>query len=179
MGKALLGAKGPGRLLGVDKKWNFDYFGRRKRSAMKQGGNASRILISLLASISMTVLFLGGRSDKGSSPTSPNTSPQTPAPTTDQDVSFESQIIPVFQRYGCAGCHGGSGGLFAQTVPQLLQGGLHGPAVIPGKADSSNIVRKISPSPPFGDRMPQGGPYLPDSTIQLIRLWINQGAKNN
>jgi hypothetical protein len=146
---------------------------------MTQGENISRFLFSLLVAISMTTVFLGGCSDQGSSPTSPSSSSQTPTPSQNQDVSFESQIVPIFQRYGCYGCHGGSGGLFVQTVPQLLQGGLHGPAVIAGKADSSNLVRKISPNPPFGDRMPQGGPYLPDSTIQVIRLWINQGAKNN
>jgi hypothetical protein len=146
---------------------------------MKQGENISRCLFGLLVVISMTTLLMDGCTDQGSSPTAPTTSPQTPAPPQNQVVSFESQIVPVFQRYGCFGCHGGSGGLFVQTVPQLLQGGLDGPAVLPGKADSSIIVRKVSPGPPFGDRMPQGGPYLPDSTIQLIRLWINQGAKNN
>lgn len=166
-------------MLGVDKKWNFDYFGKQESSVMTQGENVSRFVFWLLVVISMTTLFLAGCSDMGSNPTSANISPQTPDSSHNQDVSFETQIVPIFQRYGCAGCHGGSGGLFVQTVPQLLQGGLHGPAVIPGKADSSNIVLKISPNPPFGDRMPQGGPYLPDSTIQLIRLWINQGAKNN
>ena len=146
---------------------------------MKQGENASRFLFGLLAVISMTTFYLAGCSDMGNNPASANTPSQTPDTSQSQNVSFQGQIIPVFERYGCFGCHGGSGGLFVQTVPQLLQGGLDGPAVIPGKADTSNIIRKISPNPPFGDRMPQGGPYLPDSTIQLIKLWINQGAKNN
>lgn len=146
---------------------------------MKQGEEGSRFFFGVLAVISVTTFYLAGCSDMGSSPTGPTIPSQTPDPSQNLNVSFQGQIIPVFQRYGCLGCHGGSGGLFVQTVPQLLQGGLNGPAVIPGKADSSTIVRKISPNPPFGDRMPQGGPYLPDSTIQLIRLWINQGAKNN
>ena len=66
-----------------------------------------------------------------------------------------------------------------QTVAQLLQGGVDGPAVISGKADASVIIKKLSANPPFGDRMPQGGPYLPDSTMQVIKDWINQGAKDN
>jgi hypothetical protein len=146
---------------------------------MKQGVIASRFLSGLLAVISMATFFLAGCSDMGSNPTSANTQSQTPDTSLNLNVSFQSHIVPVFQKYGCFGCHGGSGGLFVQTVPQLLQGGLDGPAVVPGKADTSIIIRKLSPNPPFGDRMPQGGPYLPDSTLQLIKLWINQGAKNN
>ena len=33
--------------------------------------------------------------------------------------------------------------------------------------------------PPFGDRMPQGGPYLPEATVAIIRTWIDQGAQDN
>jgi len=94
-------------------------------------------------------------------------------------VSFRTQILPVFQRYGCESCHGGSGGLFLQTVAAILQGGDHGAAVVPGNPDSSLILKKLSSLPPFGDRMPQGGPYLPDSTITTIRNWIAQGARDN
>ncbi len=122
-------------------------------------------------------LLVAGCSDRGSDPTSANQQP--PPPPVTETVSFQSQIKPIFQQRGCNGCHGGSGGLFVQTVSQLLRGGDHGPVIVPGKADSSNIMKKLSPNPPFGDRMPQGGPYLPDSTIQVIRTWISQGAKDN
>ena len=117
--------------------------------------------------------FFAGCADKGGNPVSSNSPPPT------ANVSFMNQIVPFFMNYGCDGCHGGSGGLEVQTVTQLLRGGFHGPAVVAGKADSSIIIRKLSASPPFGDRMPQGGPYLADSTIQILRTWINQGAKDN
>ena len=94
-------------------------------------------------------------------------------------VSFSSDILPIFVQKGCASCHGGSGGLFVGSVAQLLQGGDHGPAIVPGNADASHIVQKLSSTPPFGSRMPLGGPYLPTSTIQVIKDWINQGALNN
>jgi hypothetical protein len=119
--------------------------------------------------------FLGGCSDKGIAPETK----EPPTNNTSKEISFQQRVKPIFQSYGCNGCHGGSGGLFVQTVAQLLQGGNHGPAIVPGKADSSNLIKKLSPAPPFGDRMPQGGPYAPDSTIQIIRTWINEGAKNN
>ncbi len=99
----------------------------------------------------------------------------TPPP----QVSFSATVRPIFNAHGCIGCHGGNGGLNVGTVSELLTGGNHGPAVIPGNADGSNLVQKLSSSPPFGARMPQGGPYLDNATIQTIKDWINQGAANN
>ena len=150
----------------------------RKRIAMSNGEKSSRSYAGLIAALMMTASVLTGCSDMGSA-AGPDTSNSTPSPQPGQEVSFQSQISPIFQRYGCNGCHGGSGGLTVQTVSQLLQGGLHGPSVVAGKAETSDLIRKLLPNPPYGDRMPQGGPYLPDSTIQTIKLWINQGAKNN
>lgn len=102
-------------------------------------------------------------------------SPPRPIPT----VSFAQRVLPIFQRNGCIVCHGGSGGLDVGTVAELLAGGSHGPAIVPGQADNSNLIKKLLSIPPFGVRMPQGGPYLPDSTITVLRTWINEGAQNN
>ena len=145
---------------------------------MSNGVNSSWLYAGLIAALMMTASVLTGCSDMGSA-VGPDTSNSTPPPQSGQNVSFQSEISPIFQRYGCNSCHGGSGGLTVQSVGQLLQGGLHGPSVIAGKADTSGLIKKLLPNPPYGDRMPQGGPYLPDSTIQTIKLWINQGAKNN
>jgi hypothetical protein len=145
---------------------------------MSNGVNSSWLYAGLIAALMMTASVLTGCSDMGNA-VSPGSSISTPPSQSGQNVSFQSEISPIFQRYGCNSCHGGSGGLTVQSVGQLLQGGLHGPSVIAGKADTSGLIRKLLPGPPYGDRMPQGGPYLPDSTIQTIKLWINQGAKNN
>ena len=120
-------------------------------------------------------IIIAGCSDKGNNPVSSAQSP----PSQTQEVSFKNQVVPFFVNYGCDGCHGENGGLDVQTVTQLLRGGIHGPAIAAGKADSSIIVKKLSADPPFGDRMPRGGPYLADSTIQILKTWINQGAKDN
>ncbi len=162
----------------VERKRNFNYYEERPVVAT-QGEDVLRILILCTAAVVMATLFLAGCSDMGSAPVAPDPLTTTPPPQQGQDVSFANQVSPIFQRYGCYGCHGGSGGLFVTSVAQLLRGGDHGPVVVPGKADTSNLVRKLSAGPPFGDRMPQGGPYLPDSTLQTIKLWINQGAKDN
>jgi hypothetical protein len=58
-------------------------------------------------------------------------------------------------------------------------GGDHGPAISPGNGDESVLVEKLRPSPPFGSRMPLGGPFLSDTTIGIIRRWIKEGAKDN
>lgn len=93
--------------------------------------------------------------------------------------SFQTDIKPILTKYGCTGCHGGSGGLELGSAVQLVQGGMHGPAAVPGKADSSIIVMKISSTPPFGDRMPLGGSKVVDEDAQAIKDWINQGAIDN
>jgi len=121
-------------------------------------------------------LILAGCQDLGTAPDVLGTTPPSPPPS-GGTLTFSANILPVLQQQGCASCHGGSGGLFVGSVNQLIQGGLHGPVIIPGNGAGSNIIKKISPNPPFGDRMPQGGPYLPDSTIQMIKTWIDQGAK--
>jgi hypothetical protein len=94
-------------------------------------------------------------------------------------LSFLSNVRPIFLVNNCINCHGGGVGLYVGTVAQLQQGGVHGPAIVPGNADSSLLVQKLSPSPPFGERMPQYGPYLSDSLVNIIRTWIDQGAKDN
>jgi hypothetical protein len=126
--------------------------------------------ISLAFTVSM---ILAGCQDLGMAPDVLTSVP----PPSQGTLTFSADILPVLVQHGCTGCHGGSGGLFVGSVAQLLQGGLHGPAIISGNGSGSNIIKKLSPNPPFGDRMPQGGPYLPDSTIQVIKGWIDQGAK--
>jgi hypothetical protein len=49
-----------------------------------------------------------------------------------------------------------------------------------GDPDSSYIIRKLQGSPGIsGERMPFGGPYLPQSTIDVIRQWITNGAQQS
>ncbi len=129
------------------------------------------VFVALLGSL------IAGCKDFGTEP--PTVIAPPPPPATGDPVSFSGRILPIFVSYGCTGCHGGTSGLTVTSVASLLAGGLHGPAIVAGDAANSNLYRKLQPVPPFGERMPQGGPYLPDSTIAVIATWINQGAKNN
>jgi hypothetical protein len=52
--------------------------------------------------------------------------------------------------------------------------------VEPGNPDESYLIRKLEGGPDIvGDRMPRGGPFLPQATIDEIRAWIAAGAENN
>ncbi len=71
------------------------------------------------------------------------------------------------------------GSAYSQTVgrpsvemPQLLR-------VAPGDPANSYLYRKITGAGITGDRMPQGGPYLTDAQIKLVRDWIRRGAPND
>ena len=88
-----------------------------------------------------------------------------------------------------SGCHtGGSpaGGMdlsapaFARIVnvastevPALMR-------INPGNAADSYMIRKLEGAPGIiGQRMPFGGPFLDQATIDRIRAWVDSGAPNN
>ncbi len=123
----------------------------------------------LLYAVALLVFLIGCKDNPGD-PVDPN------GP---QNVSYSTQVRPILQQQGCIACHGGENNLFVDSVAGLLQGGLNGPAVTPGDADGSLIIRKMSPNPPFGDRMPLGASPVPAAQQEIIRTWINEGAENN
>ena len=125
--------------------------------------------------IGLLVVTAAGCKDMGTEPVQPD----PPVPPVGSTISFSQHVVPILQRHGCTGCHGGSGGLTVTSVSALLTGGAHGAAVVAGQADNSNLIKKLLSPAPFGTRMPQGGPFLPDSTVNVLRTWINQGALNN
>ncbi len=95
-------------------------------------------------------------------------------------ISFAADVEPLFVSYGCTSCHGGTNNLFVDSYAHLMAGtSLHGPVVTPGNGEGSVIIQKLRGTASFGVRMPQGGPYLPDSLISKISTWITQGAHNN
>jgi hypothetical protein len=97
-------------------------------------------------------------------------------------ISFATDLSSTFQGT-CAqsGCHSGvtpTGGLNLESYSGLMAGGDHGAVVTPGDADGSIIIQKLSPSPPFGARMPASGSVTQAWRNQLY-IWIQQGAADN
>jgi hypothetical protein len=99
-------------------------------------------------------------------------------------ASIQANVFSV----NCAipGCHGGGTVQFGLRLDPGFSAGnlINVPSprdanlirVIPGNPGSSFIIQKLEGTQTLGDRMPQFGPYLPQSTIDVIRQWIQDGA---
>jgi len=100
-------------------------------------------------------------------------------------ATFESIQAHVFTPL-CTGCHAGATApqglrLDATSSYDLLVGIASNEApgvqrVQPGDPDRSYLVQKLQGSAAVGARMPLGGPYLDQATIDVIRQWITDGA---
>ncbi len=100
-------------------------------------------------------------------------------------VTYSNDLLPLLNGKGCVDCHSGdfaTNNLRLESVPDILRGdSAHGPAVIRRNGPASLIVRKVSPDPPFGQRMPLGctGVCLSEEQILLLSDWIDQGARDD
>jgi hypothetical protein len=91
---------------------------------------------------------------------------------------FATRILPVFVK-DCQGCHGEAMALSKldlRTRESMLRGGTRGPAIVPGKAAESLLVRMIEGA--GGLQMPPGdtSKRLPPQLTAAVRDWINAGA---
>jgi hypothetical protein len=113
--------------------------------------------------------------------------PEEPPPE-EPTISLDEIQAQVFTPR-CALCHFGSGNELpfsmdlsnsaasfdnlvnvpSEQVPGLLR-------VHPGNPDDSYLIHKLEGTQSVGDRMPQGGPFLDEATIQGIRAWIAAGS---
>jgi Planctomycete cytochrome C len=130
-----------------------------------------KLLMLGLFLVALGVGLLSGCKDSG---TGPGETPPSSGP-----VSFKNDVRPIFLQYGCDGCHGGTNNLWVTSVDSLKKGGIHGPAIVPGNSAASILVQKISPTPPFGSRMPFNGTPVSESAQSVIKKWIDQGAIDN
>src|SRR5581483_1994570 len=58
----------------------------------------------------------------------------------------------------------------------VRKGGNSGPAVVPGKASDSLLIRAVSGADGV-EPMPPKGPRLGAPEVALLRAWIDQGAR--
>jgi len=98
-------------------------------------------------------------------------------------ISYKKDVSPVMKTY-CLPCHTedqmNPSELYLDTYENLIKGGKHGKSIVTAKPDSSILIMKLGPKPPFGDPMPlkRKNP-VPQDTIELLKKWIGQGGKNN
>ncbi len=90
---------------------------------------------------------------------------------------FDADLQPVFRKY-CLDCHAHGvkmGSLDLETIGGIRTGGNHGQIVVPGKAEESRLFLMSSGrKEPF---MPMDGRSLAPAELDVIRNWINAGAK--
>jgi Planctomycete cytochrome C len=102
----------------------------------------------------------------------------------EEQVSFKEDILPLL-KWRCAGCHEGNGegiqksGLDLTSYAGVMKGTKFGKMVIPGDADSSNLMRLLDWNVAPQIRMPHGKKQLSSCDRNSIRTWIRQGAKDN
>jgi WD40 repeat protein len=92
--------------------------------------------------------------------------------------SFQREVLPIL-RTACIGCHSAAnpaGGITLSSWAELLKGGRNGAAIVPGKAGESRLVKMLTGA--VKPQMPPG-PGLKASDIDIIRRWVDAGAKND
>ena len=110
-----------------------------------------------------------------------------------QQVSFQNDVNPILQQ-NCLSCHDGSGegsstsGFSVSSYDDLMKGTKFGKVVVPGDSLSSSLYRLIDHQadpkiqmPPHHDEALASGKMssLSGEQINTIKVWIDQGAKNN
>lgn len=94
-------------------------------------------------------------------------------------IDYDSRVKTILDD-NCEDCHFEDDSpreLFLDRYRDVIGGGETGQSVIPCKPDASLLFAKVAlESPPIGDQMPQKGPYLLASQIEVLRRWIEQGA---
>jgi mono/diheme cytochrome c family protein len=120
-----------------------------------------------LFSLALLVASWGTGQSLADSPAAPGSAPA---------VDFVRDIKPIFVAH-CYECHGPGeerGGLSLARHAQALAGGDSAPAFVPGSADASLLVKRVTGGQP--PAMPLDREPLADAEIELLKLWIDQGA---
>jgi hypothetical protein len=101
-----------------------------------------------------------------------------------KNVSFSADVKPILDKY-CVECHvpGGAGfeasGFDMSSYESFMKGGKFGPFVTPGDAFGSNLIVLVEGRAHPSIRMPHGRAKLDDREIEVLKAWVQEGAKNN
>jgi WD40 repeat protein len=98
-------------------------------------------------------------------------------------IGFQSPAKPpgdaafAVLQANCLACHDRklhSGKLVMETIEDLLRGGAHGPAVVPGRSAESRLLLRVTGEEK--PKMPLEGELKP-AEIEVLRAWIDAGAR--
>lgn len=151
---------------------------------MKTTNNRQNLLIAFLITLIVGVSACSGGS--GASGTTPPPPPPPPPPPAFGPNFSEIQTNVFTVSCATAGCHAGAGapqglrldeansfallvGVASSEAPSILR-------VSPNDPDNSFLVQKLEGTASVGSQMPLNGTPLEQSTIDIIRQWITDGA---
>lgn len=106
----------------------------------------------------------------------PEGAKKTEGPPKAEGVSY-SAVNAIFMG-NCMPCHNSTnrkGGFEANSYAAVMRGSKSGAMVVPGDSKNSALVKYLT-----GDRqprMPWNKPMMPQKTIDVVRAWIDAGAK--
>ncbi|WP_439555561.1 DUF1553 domain-containing protein [Dyadobacter sp.] len=94
-------------------------------------------------------------------------------------VDYNADVKPILNKH-CMGCHGGvkkAGDVSFLFEHEMLEPGKSGKIpVVRGDADASEMIRRILTDDP-DEKMPKNSAPLSDNEVDVLKQWINEGAK--
>ncbi len=101
------------------------------------------------------------------------------------EASYKNDVVPIIHDY-CLNCHeqGGKGyeksGLNMTTYESLMKGTKFGAVIKPGDSFTSILIQVIEGRVHASIKMPYGmNGGLAKDKIEILKKWVNQGAKDN
>jgi hypothetical protein len=101
-----------------------------------------------------------------------------------RNVSYSSDVRPILNKY-CVECHAPGKEGFEKsdfdvsTYDTLMKGGKFGAIVKPGDAFTSALNMLVEGRADPSIRMPHNREKLSEPEIGTLKVWVNEGAKNN
>jgi hypothetical protein len=101
-----------------------------------------------------------------------------------KEISYTADVQPILKQY-CMECHveGGKGheksGLLMSSHENLMKGTKFGTIIKPGDSLTSAMIMLVEGRADASIKMPHGKDSLPKEKIDLLKKWVEQGAKNN
>ncbi|HYH67920.1 MAG TPA: c-type cytochrome domain-containing protein [Urbifossiella sp.] len=93
--------------------------------------------------------------------------------------TFDDDVLPVLRQH-CTNCHGNDkqkGDLNVATFAALQKGGAGGAVVVPGNPGKSRLYALAAHLEE--PKMPPSGTKIPDPQLALLKLWVEQGGREN
>lgn len=97
------------------------------------------------------------------------------------DSFYAARVAPLFDEH-CAACHGESrnkGDLRLDSFAATMRGGKHGPVILQGDTQHSELMVRLTLPPEHEKAMPPAGKTpMSNDEVTVVKLWIAAGASH-